>query len=563
MQTPRTSTPALAAAALVMAIASPIAQAQTPPTPETTFNQTSTTAWTTPGNWDNGVPDPLNASLDDAKIADGKTAALSQGSLSANFFGTLTLGTNSTLNYASAGTNNGAGISGQIYFSNGSHLNYTSNNHNRSDVTFNVLSGATAQWTIAGADSLPAGSFVGDATTTLNFVQSGNSFLRSSTTDFLGTLNYKTNTTRTVNIQNNAATFVGPGVTNFDNNVRAVLQGAKLNDNTTIKLTGSSGGASSAKFDMGGVTETISSLIIDSPTGATATAPTLRGSNANSLTVTGTTIFQGTAGAVNIDSSLAALTNNVLTTDSMTFGGTGTWGVSGDGRIRLNDASGTRTITTNANVSASISNLLVGTQGFTKAGTGTLSLTGDLTNFSGNMTLSAGELFLDGTTGLGANNVVVTGNAQLRSNVTIPGVSVSTGGTLNVGGTTTVDTLTADSFALAAGTGIVFQFSDNGINDQIIAPSLDLSSIGIGGITITGISLGGYEAQIGDVFTLFTGSVTGFDANKFILDMPTLTGGRTWAIQEGSLNLVVVIPEPSSVLLSGFTLLGLVLRRRR
>jgi autotransporter-associated beta strand protein len=184
------------------------------------------------------------------------------------------------------------------------------------------------------------------------------------------------------------APIVGPGTTNFGTNVRTALERSNyIDDSATVVLTGSSGGATSVKFDLGGNTETIGSLTIDSPTGATASAPTLRGSSA--LTVTGTTTFQGTADAVNIDTTGA--TNNLLTTDSMTFGGTGTWAVSGDGRIRLNAASGTRTITTTAD--ASISNTLTGTQGFTKEGAGTLTLNG--TNiYTGTATVNAGTLSL-------------------------------------------------------------------------------------------------------------------------------------------------------------------------
>lgn len=558
MNPSKTAHPTLLAGAVALVTAilgfSP-ASAQTPPTPTHTFNATTNNTFGTNTNWSLST---LPVAGSQVLIADGKTATTSQTDAN-TLFGSLTLGVGSIINLA-ASSNSGLASGQDIYFSNNSQLNLTSGTINRS-ADYILLPGATAQMSI-GSNTIPSGTVTGDATTTLNYNVTGIIHSRLTNSAFAGVTNYNASSgSHLVNItQHGTAPIVGPGTTNFANNVRSVLQASnRIHDSGTIKLTGSSGGASNVKFDMGGNSDTIGNFAIDSPTGATASAPTVRGSSA--LTVTGTTTFQGTAGNVNIDSNLAALTNNLLTTGNMTFGGTGTWAVSGDGRIHLNAASGTRTITTNAD--ASIANLLVGTQGFTKAGAGILTLTGNLTNLSGNFTVSAGQLFLDGATGLGTNTVAVTGNGQLRSNVTIPGVSVSTGATLNIGTATGVETLTTDAFSLAStGTGISFQYSANDVNDQIVAPTLDLTGVDVGGITINGTNLAGYEAQIGDVFTLFSGTVTGFDASKFILNMPTLTNGGSWGIQEGSLQLVV-IPEPSGILLSGIALMGLILRRRR
>lgn len=564
MNATKTPYPAPLVAAVAMATALlgfTTASAQTPPTPTHTFQPAgSSGAFGTNTNW-SGSTLPVAGSQ--VLIADGKTATMTQANAD-TLFGSLTLGTNSVISLA-ASDNQGLQSNSVVYFNNGSQLNFTSGKVNRG-ATYNILSGATAQMQLAGttsSDAIPQGSLVGGSNTTVNFKVINTTNLRWDNASFSGTLNYQPNVASTARIVSltsfGGTSTAGPGTTNFDGFVRGTLGGSnKINDSGTLQLTGTSGGASNVKFDLGANSDTIGNFVIASPTGATASAPTLRGSAA--LTVSGTTTFQGTAGDVNIDTT--GTTNNLLTTGSMTFGGTGTWAVSGDGRIRLNAASGTRTITTNTN--ASIANPLVGTQGFTKAGAGTLTLTGDLTNLntSGDITLSAGQLFFNGATNL-SRNVVVTGNAELRSSVTIPGVSISTGGTLNIGTTTAVETITTSAFSLAStGTAISFQYSANGVNDQIVAPTLNLTGVAAGGITINGFSLGGYAAQPGDVFTLFNGAVTGFDVNKFVLNMPVLTDGNTWKIQEGSLQLVVV-PEPSGILLSGIALMGLILRRRR
>jgi len=353
------------------------------PTATTTFTGGTSTAWTEPTNWDDGVPD----NSDDAWIGTGQTAVVTSANLDANPFGTLTLGTNSTLQL-SAASNTGLPAGKSLYLSDGSHFQLTAGTINRT-ANYTVLAGATAQVSF-GSNTIPQGTVTGDATTTLNYNVTGTIHSRLTNSAFAGATNYNASSgSHIVNITQfpgGAQDIVGPGTTNFGNNVRSLLQASnRIHDSGTLKLTGSSGGTSSIKFDMGTLSDTIGNFVIDSPTGATASAPTLRGSNA--LTVTGTTTFQGTADAVNIDTT--GTTNDLLTTGNMTFDGTGTWAVSGDGRIRLNAASGTRTITTTAD--ASISNTLTGTQGFTKEGARTLTLNG--TNiYMGTATVNAGTL---------------------------------------------------------------------------------------------------------------------------------------------------------------------------
>ena len=85
---------------------------------------------------------------------------------------------------------------------------------------------------------------------------------------------------------------------------------------------------------------------------------------------------------------------------SLTFGDTntataGSWIIGGTNALTLDNGGGTPTITVNAlpapGKSAAISVSLFGTNGLTKAGLGTLSLSGT-NNYSGTTTLSAGTL---------------------------------------------------------------------------------------------------------------------------------------------------------------------------
>jgi len=387
-KTPQPTLLAVAVALSITILGFTTASAQVAPTPTHTFSPAGTTGtFSDAANWTPGLPGAGNAPL----IADGKTATTTQANVD-TVFGSLTLGVGSTMNLAASGKQ---GINNfPVYFSNNSQLLFTSGDVNRS-ATYNILAASTATFKPAGSnsDSIVSGSVNGHADSVFNVQLLNSNPIRTrwNTTGMLGTMNYVISSgAQSVDLSNFAPSnsAVGPGVTNFATNVRAVMGASdRISNTATVVLTGSSGGASNVKFAMGGTSDTIGNLTIDSPTGATASAPTLQGSSA--LTVTGTTTFQGTAGAVNIDSTAFPTINDLLTTGNMTFDGTGTWAVSGDDRIRLNAASGTRTVTTTAD--ASISNTLTGTQGFTKEGAGTLTLTG--TNlYRGTATVNAGTL---------------------------------------------------------------------------------------------------------------------------------------------------------------------------
>lgn len=411
-------------ASVVMATAivgSSTTRAQTPPPPTHTFQPAgSSGTFGTNTNWSlNTLPVAGSQVL----IADGKTATMSQGNAD-TLFGSLTLGTNSVISLSASNTA-GLVVGSVLYFNNGSQLNYTAGGTNRAN-TYNIVSGATVGMHLGqtGSDSLPQGSMVGGSNTVVNMTAANLLNMRLNAGSFSGTLNHRTNVANNARAVNygNANNSLGSGITNIDTFVRVTGSKSNLiNDSGTLQLTGSSGGASNVKFAMGGSTDTIGNFVIDTPIGATASAPTLQGS-ATAFTVSGTTTFQGTAGAVNFDSSNASpSSHNLITTGNMTFGGTGTWAVSGDGRIQLNAASGTRTITTNTN--ASIANVLTGTQGFTKAGTSSLTLTGTNT--------------YTGATNVNAGTLVVNGSLAAGSAVSV-GASGTLGGTGTINGATTI-----------------------------------------------------------------------------------------------------------------------------
>jgi hypothetical protein len=73
--------------------------------------------------------------------------------------------------------------------------------------------------------------------------------------------------------------------------------------------------------------------------------------------------------------------------------------------------------------------------------------------------------------------------------------------------------------------------------------------------------INGFTPALGNSFDLFNGTLVG-DFDTLIL--PALGGGLAWDTTQLTLNgTVSVVPEPSTLALVGFGLVGLVIRRKR
>ena len=136
--------------------------------------------------------------------------------------------------------------------------------------------------------------------------------------------------------------------------------------------------------------------------------------------------FGGTGGTVTLGVPIAAQNLNFTATGYTLTGGTFTVG------------GVTPTITSNAGVSTTISSILAGTAGLTKAGTGTLTLSGANT-FSGGINVNAGTLSVTGNTRLGdaGNGVTMAGGTTLTTTagaLASSRVVTLTGGTVTVSG---------------------------------------------------------------------------------------------------------------------------------
>lgn len=255
----------------------------------------------------------------------------------------------------------------------------------------------------------------------------------------------------------------------------------------------------------------------------------------------------GKTGTVNLDGGTlltgavsrgTALSSSILNLNGGTLKASGSSATFVAGLTRANVRDGGAIIDTNGNnitIGQALEHSDIGGDdaidgGLTKAGNGTLTLTGS-SSFTGATLVNAGTLLVNGA--LGSSDVVVSAGAAL-------------GGTGSIGGDL--------SFAPDSFFDIFLS-----INDPLAVSGTASFGSGFGIDNLTGVTWSGVaDAK----YTLITGTVNTANLDNLgLANAFDLGDGRKAYFEAGSLKLVV-IPEPSVVLLGGLGALALLRRRR-
>jgi autotransporter-associated beta strand protein len=289
-------------------------------------------------------------------------------------------------------------------------------------------------------------------------------------------------------------------------------------------------------------------------------AGTLNINNATALG-TGTFTISGGSNAI-IDNTTAGaitLSNNNAQVWNGNFTFTGTQSLNlGVGAVTLG---GSRIVTVNAN-NLTVGGIISGSGfGLTKAGNGTLTLSGANT-YTGGTTVNAGKLLVNG------NNSAAIGAVSVNNSGTTLGGTGTIGGAVTVGnganllggtGTTASGTLTlANSLTLNSGSIIELALGASGAH----------STLARTGGTWTFNALQAFTfIDLGAQATTYNNIITGLAADPVTEASWIITNTGwigTFTYNGGNINLnVVAVPEPATYLAAVLTLGALLLHQRR
>jgi autotransporter-associated beta strand protein len=352
----------------------------------------------------------------------------------------------------------------------------------------------------------------------------------------LGTLSIGAHTLEMAKTTGSSATTVAFGTTT-------------LTGNAVFNVSAATGGSGQTLATLGAVGETGSRSLTKNGVGTLtiASANTYSGGtilNQGTLALGSTGTLGATTGSLQVNNSNSsaagtAVVLNLATGANTTVGslsGTIATPTSGTNTATINTQS-TRTFTVNQTTNGTYAGVISGAGSFALGSLSNSALTLSGTNtYTGATLVSAGTLLVSGS---------------LTSDVTVSDAAT-------VGGGGTVDDL-------VMGGGSLFDMFEAVTNSNSLAAttiSFAAAGFGIDNLVYNGAAVDWGTISTG-TYTLITGILDETNLGNFgLVNAASIGGGRIAYFQEGSLQLVVAVPEPGAALLGSLGFL-LLFRRRR
>jgi autotransporter-associated beta strand protein len=262
------------------------------------------------------------------------------------------------------------------------------------------------------------------------------------------------------------------------------------------------------------------------------------------------------------DANARTIGNNVIFSNNASFGAAGTGNLNFTGAINASTANRTISVATNT---VTFSGAITGSGAvITKAGGGTLVLSGDNSaTLSSQISVSNGKLVVDNTSGSGTGTGAVTVNAN-----------GALGGSGTIAGNTTVNgklmpgnspgTLTFDAALTLTGTSeTTFEIASLTSHDVLANDGGDTITFQDGATIVFNTT--GYTVNVGDSFLVLS-NWNGYAGTVANLNFTGTDLGAGKSLDTSSFlttGYVTVIPEPVTIGMMGFgALMMLILRRR-
>ncbi|MGI9177151.1 MAG: beta strand repeat-containing protein, partial [Pirellulales bacterium] len=291
-------------------------------------------------------------------------------------------------------------------------------------------------------------------------------------------------------------------------------------------------------------------------------------SYAGTQSLAGAATFGAVAGTLSVVNGGAATLGGAVTGTVSIAGGGGATLAAG-GSLAQSGLANNGTFTVNRNDNLSLATVISGSGGLVKLGSGTLTITSSNT-FTGNTTVSAGKLAVNGV--LGSGSLSVAAAAWLAGNGTIGG-PVSVQGTLSPGNSPGL--LTMQSLDLLASSTTAMEIGGTGRGTGYDAIDItSLSGLSFGGLLELNFTSTFPDNTTFDLFG-FSGSPAGtFSSVTAAGSYGSLTFVKqagVWTAQSGTQTIsftestgnVIVVPEPATAALGGSAAVGLALWARR